>query len=37
MRSIFQHGLHEFLDDFVKANNRLGAEVHNTFFSIATR
>jgi uncharacterized alpha-E superfamily protein len=36
MRGIFQSGLHEFLDDFVKANNKLGAEVHKTFFSIAT-
>ena len=36
MHDIFQHGLHEFLDDFVKSNNKLGAEVHKTFFSIAT-
>ena len=36
MRSIFQQGLHEFLEDFVMANNKLGAEVHKTFFSIAT-
>lgn len=36
MHDIFQRGLHEFLDDFVKSNNKLGAEVHKTFFSIAT-
>jgi len=36
MRDIFQHGLHEFLDDFVKSNNKLGTEVHKTFFSIVT-
>ena len=34
MRTIFQHGLHEFLEDFVAANNKLGIEVHKTFFSI---
>ncbi len=34
MRSIFQHGLHEFLEDFVQANNKLGTEIHKTFFSI---
>lgn len=36
MHDIFQHGLHEFLDDFVKSNNKLGVEVHKTFFSIAS-
>ncbi len=34
MRDIFQHGLHEFLSDFVMSNNRLGAEVHKAFLSI---
>jgi uncharacterized alpha-E superfamily protein len=35
MRDIFQHGLHEFLSEFVKANNKLGVEVHKTFLSIS--
>lgn len=35
MRDIFQHGLHEFLSEFIEANNRLGAEVHRAFLSIA--
>jgi uncharacterized alpha-E superfamily protein len=34
MRDIFQHGLHEFLSDFVMSNNRLGSEVHKAFLSI---
>lgn len=36
MQDIFQRGLHEFLSDFVESNNKLGAEVHKTFFSIVT-
>ncbi|WP_036301635.1 alpha-E domain-containing protein [Methylotenera sp. L2L1] len=35
MRDIFQHGLHEFLSEFVTANNKLGVEVHKTFLSIS--
>lgn len=34
MQQIFQHGLHEFLTDFIESNNQLGAEVHKTFLSI---
>ena len=34
MRDIFQHGLHEFLSEFVESNNKLGAEIHKTFLSI---
>lgn len=36
MQDIFQRGLHEFLSDFIEANNQLGAQVHKTFFSIVT-
>ena len=35
MQQIFQKGLHEFLTDFIELNNKLGAEVHKTFLSIA--
>jgi uncharacterized alpha-E superfamily protein len=31
MDDIFQNGLHEFLQDFVKANNHLAASVAQTY------
>ena len=31
MDDIFQNGLHEFLQDFMKANNRLAAEIAQTY------
>jgi len=34
MRDIFQHGLHEFLSEFIKANNKLAAEINQAFLSI---
>jgi uncharacterized alpha-E superfamily protein len=37
MRDIFQRGLHEFLSDFIESNNKLGSEVHKTFFSIVAK
>lgn len=37
MQDIFQHGLHEFLSDFIESNNKLGAEVHKTFLSITAK
>jgi uncharacterized alpha-E superfamily protein len=36
MKEIFQHGLHEFLTDFIESNNQLGAEVHKTFLSTSS-
>ena len=34
MQDIFQKGLHEFLSDFIDANNLLGAEIQRAFLSI---
>ena len=34
MQDIFQKGLHEFLSDFIDANNLLGAEIQRDFLSI---
>ncbi len=34
MQDIFQHGLHEFLSDFIDSNNLLGAEIQRAFLSI---
>ena len=34
MQDIFQRGLHEFLSDFVEANNQLGFEIQRAFLSI---
>ncbi len=31
MDDIFQNGLHEFLQDFVKANNRVAASIAHTY------
>ena len=31
MDDIFQSGLHEFLQDFVKANNQLAADIAQTY------
>ena len=34
MDHIFQHGLHEFLTEFINRNFQLGAEVQNTFLNV---
>ncbi len=34
MQDIFQQGLHEFLSDFIDANNYLGAEIQRAFLSV---
>ena len=36
MEDIFQEGLHEFLQDFIKYNNRLGTEIQRTFLNPPT-
>ena len=33
MEDIFREGLHEFLDDFIQLNNRLGSEIQRAFLS----
>ncbi len=35
MEIIFAQGLHEFLGDFLRSNNRLGGEIQRTFFNAA--
>ena len=34
MRDIFQDGLHEFLEDFIVSNNRLGGEIQRTYLNV---
>ncbi|HWU33772.1 MAG TPA: alpha-E domain-containing protein [Methylovorus sp.] len=34
MRDIFQDGLHEFLEDFIVSNNKLGGEIQRTYLNV---